>query len=160
RLGVAPEPTAPADDHSGQGPLIRVVGRAISDYFLRSAQVLIPVGGSLPTSSVLVEIVLANTKDMNDAALDAWVGSGGRSGQPVSVVEVARRFFLSKETARRHVHLLEERGLVVRVRRGLLAIASGEEQVRLREIAQTNMADTRRFFATLDRAGVLAEWAA
>ncbi len=159
RLGVAPAPSATDDDLSSQGPLIRVVGRAISDYFPRTVQALIPLGGSLPTASVLVETVLANTTDMDDVALDAWVRTAGRSGQPVSVVEVAHRFFLSRETARRHVHLLEELGLIVRVRRGLLAVATAETRARLVEIAQANVADTRRFFATLDRAGVLADWA-
>lgn len=159
-LGSAPAPSAPSEDLSSQGPLIRVVGRAISDYFLRAAQALVPLGGSLPTISVLVEIVLANTAKMDDQALSDWVRTAGRSGHPVSVVEVARRFFLSRETARRHVGLLQELGLVVRVRRGLVAVAPMQVQARLLQIAQANFADTRRFFATLDRAGVLADWTA
>lgn len=139
---------------------IRVVSRTASDYFLRTAQPLFVLCGSLVGASLLAEVVLSNTEDMDDEALARWADDAGASGRPASMAQVAKAVSVARETARRHAAILEERQFVVVTRRGLIAIAPAQLQAHLIQLAATNLADARRFFATIERFGILADWKA
>ncbi|MET0336225.1 MAG: Lrp/AsnC family transcriptional regulator [Caulobacter sp.] len=139
---------------------IRVVSRTASDYFLRTAQPLFALCGSLVGASLLAEVVLSNTEEMDDEALARWAADGGASGRPAGMTQIAKAVSVARETARRHASLLEERHFVVVTRRGLIATAPAQLQAHLIQLAATNLADARRFFATIERFGILADWEA
>lgn len=141
-------------------PPIRVVSRAVSDYFLRFAYPMIGLCGGLITAAVLAEVVLGATKDMDDTMLARWVHDAGASGHPIKLVDAARPIRISRETARRHSKVLQQRGLVAATRRGLVATAPVELRDRLVHLTTVNLADARRFFATLGKFGVLTRWEA
>ncbi|MDG2520710.1 hypothetical protein P7B02_04075 [Caulobacter segnis] len=151
-----PSPTLVRQD---DGPPVRVVGRAISDYFLRTAHILMRFGGNLPTAAVLVEIVLENTADLDDAGLTQWISASGAAGRPARIADIARPIRFSGETARRYVNLLQARGLVVRGRSGFFAVTPDALKDLVAQAAAASAADARRFFSILDRSGVLAAWA-
>lgn len=141
-------------------PPIRAVSRTVSDYFLRFASPMIGLCGGLITAAVLAEIVLGNTADMDDVMLASWVADAGASGRPIKLADAARPIRISRETARRHSKILQERGLVASARRGLVATAPPQLRDQLVHLAAINLADARRFFATLEKFGVLAGWEA
>lgn len=157
-LDAAPDASPPALALQDDSPPVRVVGRAISDYFLRTAHILMRFGGNLPKASVLVEVVLENTAELDDAGLAEWVAACGAAGRPARIADIARPIRFSGETARRYVNLLQARGLVIRGRSGFFATAPGDLKGSVAEAAAANASNARRFFSTLDRSGVLAGW--
>ncbi|MDG2520700.1 hypothetical protein P7B02_04025 [Caulobacter segnis] len=151
---------APLSETPPPAPPVRAVSRAVSDYFLRFAQPMIALCGNLITAAVLAEIILGNTEEMDDAAIARWLADAGACGRPVKLAEVAEPIGFSRETARRHANLLEERGLVTPIRRGFVAVAPPQLHEALTNLADSNLSDARRFFATIHRFGVLARWEA
>ena len=160
-LGALPAtPAVSQPELLSSAPPIRVVSRAASDYFLRFASPMIGLCGGLITAAVLAEIVLGNTADMDDVMLVRWVADAGASGRPIRLADAARPIRISRETARRHSRILQDSSLAAATRRGLVATAPTELRDHLARLTAANLADARRFFATLEKFGVLAGWEA
>lgn len=157
-LDALPPIDAQKPGPASSAPPVRAVSRAVSDYFLRFAQPLIALCGNLITAAVLAEIVLGNAETMDDAALARWLAEAGASGHPTRLADIAKPIRFSRETARRHARLLQDRGLVTSSHRGLVAIAQPELRDPLVRLVEASISDARRFFATVDRFGVLARW--
>jgi DNA-binding Lrp family transcriptional regulator len=158
-LGALPAAAGtPASPPQTAEPLIRAGNRAISEYVLRGCAGLVDLTGSVMSSLVLLELVLANTAALTPAEVDAWRRDPERAGRPVRIAALASPLQVSGETVRRRLHHLEALGFCCRASGGLLATAPAAARPTLVREAQANQANLRRLFDRLRQFGILAAW--
>ena len=139
----------------------RLSVRLATEYFLRSMQLLVEfVGGDLVTALVFLAIVSANVSHLNadgpDGAphADAADVPPDEVRKPISVLALAGSLNLPYETTRRHVSKLLQTGQCVRVAGGLIVPARVLLSDRHTEVMGANLANLRRLFRALNKAGV------
>ena len=153
---VTVHPIAAADAARG-----RVAVRLSTEYFLRSAQLISThAKGDLLTGVILRAIVAGNI-----GYVDQDVENPGRFAsledvppdelrRPMSVMAIAQSLGLPFETARRHVNKLIKAGFCQRVKGGIVAPSATMGGPREAEAMLANMANLRRLYRALKRAGV------
>jgi hypothetical protein len=138
----------------------RIVNRLSVDYILRSVRLISEhAGGDLMTGLVLRAIVAANAGYLDQdsktfglyAALDDAPPDEVR--RPVSVLAVAGSLGMPFETTRRHVIKLQQAGLVIKVKGGVIAPSVGMLRPMDAETMLANVANLRRLCRSLKRAG-------
>ncbi|WP_369059116.1 winged helix-turn-helix transcriptional regulator [Caulobacter sp. 73W] len=155
-LGAAPAPSA--EPAAGEAPLVRVVGRATSEYTLRRVQDLMDICGGVLGLACIGETIVCNLRDIDGPGLVNWIETRGATGRPVSTREVARGAKLPYETVRRQIDGLSKKGLIRKDRTGVVAVCPDTMIPTVIEAIQSNAIDLRRLFNRLDRAGVLSTW--
>ncbi len=145
----------------GDAARARVAIRLSIEYFLRTAQMISNgAGGNLLSGVIQLAIIAGNVGYLDSnpeepppfASLDDVIPDSMR--RPISVLGVAESLSLPYETTRKHIERLIEAGHCKRVKGGVIvplerALAPGETEVGL-----ANMANLRRLFKALIRAGV------
>lgn len=137
-------------------PLVRAANRALSEYVLRACNDLIALTGDVLSSLVLLELVLANTRVLSNAELDAWRRAPGQVGRPIRIAALAAPLRLSRETVRRRLNALEAQGFCRRTTGGLVATAPVSVWPGLARLAEANQANLQRLFNRLRQLGVVA----
>ncbi|MGA0604239.1 hypothetical protein ACO2Q3_26285 [Caulobacter sp. KR2-114] len=153
---VEPHPQVVADAATA-----RAAVRLSSEYFLRSARLMTETTqGDLMKAVVLRAILAANIghldQNPNVAAQFSGVDSPPPDDlrRPVSVLSVAGSLGLPFETTRRYVNKLIREGRCVRVKGGVLAPAATLDSPEQEQALLLNLANLRRLFRGLKRAGV------
>lgn len=136
-------------------PLVRAANRALSEYVLRACNDLIALTGDVLSSLVLLELVLANTRGLTSAELDAWRRTPEQIGRPLRIAALAAPLRLSPETVRRRLHILETTGFCRRTTGGLVATAPISTWPTLARLVETNRANLRRLLHRLGQLGVV-----
>lgn len=137
-------------------PLVRAANRALSEYVLRACNDLIALTGDVLSSLVLLELVMANTRDLTRAQLDAWLRAPEHVGKPARIAVLAAPLRFSSETIRRHLNVLERLGFCRRTAGGLVATAPVSAQPGLTRLVETNQVNLQRLFSRLRQIGVVA----
>ncbi len=137
-------------------PLVRAANRALSEYVLRACNDLIALTGDVLSSLVLLELVMANTRDLTRAQLDAWFRAPEHVGKPARIAVLAAPLRFSSETIRRHLNVLERLGFCRRTAGGLVATAPVSAQPGLTRLVETNQVNLQRLFSRLRQIGVVA----
>jgi hypothetical protein len=139
-------------------PLVRAANWAVSEYALRICTDLIALTGSVVSSIVLLDLVLANIDQLPPSALPDWGRDPERLGRPVRIGALAGPLRVSGETIRRHLLTLETIGFCRRRAGGLVAVAPDPARPQLARIVETNRTNSARLFTRLDQLGVLDRW--
>ena len=139
----------------------RLAARLSTEYFLRTAQLISEnLGGELTMAVVLRAVVAAHTSYLDqDVATSVEFASlegvpPDELRRPVSVMAIAQSLYLPFETTRRHVNKLIKIGLCKRVQGGIIAPAASMREATRHEATLANMANLRRLYRSLKRAGV------
>jgi hypothetical protein len=156
-VSVGIHPTLAADAAKA-----RVAVRLCTEYFLRTAQLLTEhAGGDLLTAVILRAIVAGNIGYLDDDLEKSSVYGSLENvppddlRRPISVLAVSRSLSLPFETTRRHVKKLIGAGLCIKVKGGIVAPSSTMRGPREDQAVLANMANLRRLFRALKRAGVM-----
>ncbi len=156
REQVAVHPVAAADAAVG-----RVASRLTAEFFLRSAKLVSDMaGGDLIRAVILRAIIAGNISHIDyDQTSPSQFASiedvpPDELRRPISVLAVAGSLGLPYETTRRCVNKLVKEGLVIRVKGGVIAPSARHMQPVDHQAIRTNMANLRRLFSALKRAGV------
>lgn len=128
-----PEPTVP----------IRASLRLISDYLLRTAELLMSLTGDLISGLVLIGLLSAGDS---------------LPPPPSSTATLARRIGMPHETIRRHVAQLASQGWCARVGRGFVVPRETLERPELKALFRDNAVNIQRLFAALAERGVVEAW--
>ena len=128
-----PEPTVP----------IRASLRLISDYLLRTAELLMSITGDLISGLVLIGLLSAGDSLPPPAS---------------STATLSRRIGMPHETIRRHLAQLAARGWCVRVGRGFLLPPESIERPELIALFRDNAINVQRLFAALAERVVVEAW--
>jgi hypothetical protein len=152
---VAVHPVVAADAAVG-----RIVARLGVEYVLRTVQLMSQeAGGDLTTSVVLYAALAGNVGhlDRNPATAGQFDSlqdlPPDELRRPISVLAVANSLGLPRETVRRHVSKLVKLGRLVRVKGGVVGPAITHQGADQEKAMLTNVANVRRFFRGLKRAG-------
>jgi hypothetical protein len=156
RDNVALHPVAASDAMVG-----RVASRLTVEFFLRSAVLVSELGGGDLIRAMILRAIIAgniNHIDHDPASMGQFASIGDvppdELRRPISVLGVAGSLGLPYETTRRCVNKLVKEGLVIRVKGGVIAPSARHMQPQDHEAIRTNMANLRRLFSELKRAGV------
>lgn len=136
---------------------VRAVARILGAYVLRAVEALGAMGDLLD-GILLLEIFRGNVEGLSPHRPGPGEVLTDELRVPISILTLARRIGAPYETVRRHAAALLERGVVARVRGGLIVPARALEDPRLPAILAHNAANLRRLFATLAQLGVLRLW--
>jgi hypothetical protein len=149
-------PVAAAD-----AAVARVTARLTIQFFLRCAKIMSDMaGGDLIGALVLQTIMAANagTVDEDPATAGQYASIENippdSVRRPVSILAVAGSLGMPYETTRRHVNRLLKEGRCVKVKGGVIFPASRVGSPASNAAVMSNMANVRRFYRTLKRAGV------
>ncbi len=154
------------DDSEGAGDLAgaRAAVRFGADYLLRSLHMLGELSdGELLTGLISMAIVQANiahltqAKDQAGAFPDVERVPPDEMRRPVSIMALANGLGLPYETTRRHVEKMVARGQCVRLKGGVVVPTAALDSDRHRAFVTANLANLRRLFRELRRAGVRLE---
>jgi len=156
--GALPDRTAREVSPPTGEPLVRAANWAVSEYALRICTDLIALTGSVVSSIVLLDLVLANIDHLPPSALSDWGRDPERFGRPVRIGALAGPLRVSGETIRRHLLTLETIGFCRRRSGGLVAVAPESARPQLARIVETNRINSARLFARLGQLGVLDGW--
>ncbi|WP_296599302.1 hypothetical protein [Phenylobacterium sp.] len=135
----------------------RVAVRLGSDYMLRSLQMLGELAdGELLPALISLAIVQANVAHLEQEGgfreLDEPPQDENR--RPISILAIANGLGLPYETTRRHVEKMIAAGQCARVRGGVIVPTAALTTPRHREFVLANLANLRRLYRNLRRAGV------
>ena len=140
---------------------VRAAVRLSDDYVLRSLRLISDMaGGELLTAIVFRAIVAGNIAHLDSNPAEAAQYSDLQCAppdslrRPVSVLSVANSLGLPYETTRRHVRKLIQAGHCRRVARGVIAPAAALSGPEADAAMLTNLANLRRLFRGLTKAGV------
>lgn len=156
--GALPDRIAAEVSPAEGEPLVRAANWAVSEYALRVCGDLIGLTGSVISSLVLLDLVLANIEQLPPSAMPEWGRDPERLGRPVRIGALAGPLRLSGETIRRHLLALETLGFCRRKSGGLVAVAPHSAGPLLSRIVETNRTNSARLFARLGQLGVLDGW--
>jgi hypothetical protein len=139
---------------------VRAAVRLSNEYFLRSVRMLSELSnGELLTAIVHRAISAGNVGYLDQspegdhyASLDSVPPDALR--RPVSILAVAGTLGLPYETTRRHVHKLLKSGQCRKVKGGVIAPAAAFVGERYNEAMFADVANLRRLFRALKKAGV------
>jgi hypothetical protein len=153
---VSVHPVAAADAAIG-----RIAARLGIEYFLRTAQVISRDGdGDLITAIVLYAILAANVGYLDQGPKEPGRFAGledkppDEVRRPVSILAVAGSLGMPYETTRRYVTKLMKSGRCVRVQGGVFIPASALQGAADDSDTLTNVANLRRLYRGLKRAGM------
>lgn len=149
---------SPAASSSSGNLMVRATNWALSEYTLRACDDLIAVTGNVLSSCVLLELVLANIRELKTEALITWSRDPAATGQAVRVAALATSLRLPGETVRRHLQILQTLGFCRRASGGLVAVAPASALPRLANLVETNHSNIHRLFGRLGQLGVLDLW--
>lgn len=135
----------------------RAAVRLGADYVLRSLQMLSELAdGELLPALISLAIVQANVAHLEqDPAfreVDQLPPDSAR--RPVSILALANGLGLPYETTRRHVEKMIASGRCARVKGGVIVPTAALDTDRHREMVVTNLANLRRLYRGLRRAGI------
>lgn len=139
---------------------IRAVARLAGTYVLRVVETLAKVG-DLIDGLIVLEIFRSNVEHL---AAEPGPAPGGMFGdderRPIAVTRLAARIGVPQETVRRHVSDLMARGVVRRLRGGLIVPLEQMAGVNLnlRPAIEANFNNLHRLFAAYSQLGVLQVW--
>lgn len=134
----------PAPNYSEDEPPVRAAVRLLSDYILRSAEVLMAEMGDLISVLVLLAVMSG----------DARPGSS----RGVTVAGMAQRLNVPEETVRRHAQQLVERRYAERVGRRFLIAPEMAGRPAFVAFFRENAVNVQRLFAGLAERGVVEVW--
>lgn len=155
RLGAVAGPEAAPTPPAGQAP-IRAANRAIAEYVLRVSDRLMGLTGGVIQGVIYLELARANLEHLDDEQL-AQPGLATRLA-PIRALPLAQRLGLPRETTRRHLFALQDRGFCRRSRLGLSPTAPEAAWPQVEALLSENLANVQRLFARLDQLGVRAHW--
>ncbi|MDB5442502.1 MAG: hypothetical protein JWP86_2129 [Phenylobacterium sp.] len=155
RLGAVAGPEPPAAALAGAVP-IRAANRAIAEYVLRASDGLMALTGGVIPGVIYLELVRANLEPLDDDQLAR--PDLARRLTPIRALPLAQRLGLPRETTRRHLFALEDRGFCRRSRWGVTATAPQAAHPQIAILLSENLANVQRLFARLDQLGVRAHW--
>jgi hypothetical protein len=140
---------------------VRAAVRLSDAYVLRALRLISDLsGGELLTAIVFRAIVAGNIGYLDGNPLDAAPYSDLETSppdelrRPVSILSVAGALGLPYETTRRHVRKLVQSGQCEMTKAGVIAPASALTGPHLEAAMLANLANLRRLFRGLKRAGV------
>lgn len=128
-----PEPTVP----------IRASLRLISDYLLRTSELLMGVTGDLIGGLVLLGLLSAGD-DLPPPA--------------TSIAALARRIDMPHETIRRHLAALADQGWCARAGRGFVVTEEILARPEMRAVFRDNAVNVHRLFSGLAERGLVEAW--
>lgn len=150
-LDRLPEPTV---ELSANNFPVRTVSRLVGAYVLRVIETM-GLHGDIIDGMVLLEIFRSNVEALPQDRPGIMTDDERR---PVSVNAAAARLGLPSETVRRRVADLIERGVVERVRGGVIVPTRILSDPRLAAALSANAMNLHRLVTSLARLGVLKVW--
>jgi hypothetical protein len=142
-------------------PPVRLAGRYVTDFVLRQTDPATWLVKGSVGSVILMEVVHANTEQLDDAS---GTEEGGRTPdslrRPVSARAVSARLAIPYETVRRHLLSLEARGYCRRQAGGYVAAAQPLDANWVGAMVDHTFTQVTRLFAGLAEHGVVAAWEA
>ncbi|MGQ0660087.1 hypothetical protein [Sphingosinicella sp.] len=150
-------------DEAGFEECSRVAGLAIAAYTLRSLEKWRTNVGDYDSVMIMVAVIAISSERLLRADLPAKYRSLSVPLDPadlakVNIAGIAHATGLNRETARRKVNGLVERGQLVRAEDGSIALPPGLTQSnRIRDQARTQLGEICAIANQLLRMGVLAE---
>lgn len=157
-LGAIPAPTPSVPVVPIGAGAVRMTNRNMGEYVLRVADVLFELVGDPVSSLILIDMLRANLKHLDDEARLRWLEDPLLAATPARVAGIATRHRLSSETCRRHILRLVEMDFCVRVRGGYIAKAPPGKAAHIGQLVHDNLANVQRLFSRLRQLGVLALW--
>jgi hypothetical protein len=146
---------------AGDAAVARVTTRLTIQFYMRFTKLITDMaGGDLVGAIVLHAIMAANagSGDDNPATAGRYPSletiPPDSERRPVSVLAVAGSLGMPYETTRQHVNRLVKEGRCVKVKGGVIFPASRVGTPASNAAIMTNMANVRRFYRALKRAGV------
>ncbi|WP_374470918.1 hypothetical protein [Phenylobacterium sp.] len=163
-LGVATGLPRPDRAAAAAPPVpVRAVVRIVSDFALRTVDLLTAHVGDLVRGLIFLTVLRCNTEHLpdeesgtDDDGAAGFVSDGLR--RPVRFVTISERLGLPEETVRRHANKLVKDGLCVRQAEGLVAPAAVLARPAFQQFMTDNQMNIRRMFEAMARLGVVAEW--
>ena len=140
------------------GPPVRIANRIIGEYTLRVADVLIRRVGDPVRGVLLLEIARTNGEHLDAVAFEPGRPLPDDERRPVTIAALAARTCTPYETVRRNVQALINRGLVRRVKGGVIVDPSKIDETGGHETARESARNLTRLFARLEQLGVLDWW--
>jgi DNA-binding Lrp family transcriptional regulator len=157
-IGALPAPTPSTPTLPVSAGAVRMTNRNMGEYILRVADVMFELVGDPVSSLILIDMLRANLRGLDDAARLRWLEDPLLAAIPARIAGIAARQQLSSETCRRHVLRLVEAGFCVKSGVGYVAKGSPEIDIRVGQLVHDNLANIQRLFARLRQLGVLALW--
>jgi hypothetical protein len=155
RLGTVTGPEPPQAPLAGPAP-VRAADRAIAEYVLRASDLLMGLTGGAIPGIIYLELARANLEPLDDDQLARPDVS--KRLTPIRALPLAQRLGLPRETTRRHLFALENRGFCRRGRWGLTAAAPEAAWPQITALFSDNLTNVQRLFSRLDQLGVRAHW--
>ncbi|THD81769.1 MAG: hypothetical protein E7812_02835 [Phenylobacterium sp.] len=160
RLGAVPSDGARTPPPETPAQPIRAADRVLAEYVLRTSAGLMALTGGLVDGIVFLELACIGLAPLGDADLAVPAAELGRRLKPVRALPLAAHLGLPRETARRHLQALTERGFCRRAPKGHVAAVPPEAAAHAATLLDENLINVRRLFARLDQLGVLGPWRA
>lgn len=157
-LGALPPPTPSTPTLPVSAGAVRMTNRNMGEYVLRVADVLFELVGDPVSSLILIDMLRANLRGLDDAGRLRWLEDPLLAAAPVRIAGIAARQQLSSETCRRHILRLVEAGLCVKHGGGYVAKGTPEIEAKVDQLVHDNLANVQRLFSRLRQLGVLALW--
>lgn len=137
----------------------RVAARAGGDYLLRSLRMLGELAdGELLAGLISIAIVQANVTHLGheeDAGFrDLTDIPPNEMRRPISILALSNSLGMPYETTRRHVEKMCAAGRCRRVKGGVIVPTEALDTPRHREFLAANLANLRRLYRILRRAGI------
>lgn len=158
RNGVLPAPTPAVPALPVAAGAVRISNRTMGEYVLRVADTLFELVGDPLGSLILVDMLRANLKGLDDAARLRWLEDPLGVSIPARVAGIAARQQLSSETCRRHILRLVDAGFCEKVGGGYVAKGPPGIGDTIDRLVTDNLANVQRLFSRLRQLGVLALW--
>jgi hypothetical protein len=161
--GLLPSLPAPNVAFATEQVPVRAVARLASDYVLRVIELMMEALDDLFGAVLIFEVFRGNVEHLSPEVRGREGLAPGdfvpdRLRRPVRVSAVAERVGLPAETARRHVAQLVRRGIVSKVRGGLLLPSETLARPEIVGFMAENLTNLHRMFSGLSQLGVLAIW--
>jgi hypothetical protein len=142
----------------GGDPPVRLCNRLLSEYYLRTLNLLVRAAGDPVAALILLGVARANMAGQPPEARPGEEVPPDSAGKPARRLAVATQLGLPAETVRRRLIDLERRGYCRTVHGGVVVDASAVLRLEALAVFQENQANLERFFARLGESGVLAVW--
>lgn len=157
-LAVGAVPAPPVDTAAPGPGVVRMTNRNMGEYVLRVADVLFGLIGDPVGSLILVDMLRANLKPLDDEGRARWLQDPMTAAAPAKVVGIAARQRLSSETCRRHILRLIDAGFCVKTPGGYVALQPPQLAETIDRLVHENLANVQRLFGRLRQLGMLTVW--
>jgi DNA-binding Lrp family transcriptional regulator len=160
-MGAVPPPSEappPAPPLAQGGVPVRLCNRLLSEYFLRSVEILMRAHGDPVTVLIILGLVRANLAALSPASRAAPGILPESQRIPVRRSALAQQLGMPTETVRRRLLELEQRGFCRSTPGGVLISIEAVTRPDAWELMQENYVNLSRFFGRLRRFGLLDLW--